>query len=159
PASGGLHDLEDRPLRLLRVHPPRRGARRARPRRGRMKQTAGRQSLAPAVPAALALVCGTWLGAWAISGGAAALAGPALAGLLRAISARRARGSVSRFAFAALWLCVGFASGRLRIAVPADSGALTAASLGADERGVTRVEGVLEEFWTGAPPRARSRLR
>lgn len=124
-----------------------------------MRQSVGRQGLAPAVPAALALVCGTWLGAWAITGGAAALGGAALAALLLFLSARRPPRSVLRFAFAALWLCLGFASGRLRIAAPAESAAESAGSLGADDRGAMRVEGVLEDFWTGAPPRARSRLR
>ena len=124
-----------------------------------MRQSVGRQGLAPAAPAAVALVCGTWLGAWAVSGGAAALCGAALAGLLTLLSARRPRGGVLRFAFAALWLCLGFASGRLRIAAPAERAAGIAASLGADERGATRIEGVLEDFWTGAPPRARGRLK
>jgi competence protein ComEC len=124
-----------------------------------VREGAGRQSRAPAAPAALALVFGTWLGAWAISGGAAAATGAALAALLLLLAAGKPGHGAARLASVALWLCLGFASGRLRIAAPAQSAVRSAASLGAEDRGATRIEGVLEEFWTGAPPRARSRLR
>lgn len=124
-----------------------------------MSQPAGRHGRAPAVPAAIALVCGTWLGSWAISGAAAAWAGAALSALLLVLSAGKPPRAASRFAFAALWLCLGFLSGRLRIAGPAGSAAQAAAALGADDRGAMRIEGVLADFWTGAPPRARSRLK
>lgn len=124
-----------------------------------MKPEGRTRGEAPAVPAAIALVCGVWSGAWASSGSALAVAGAALSALLLAASAGKPRRGSRRFAFAVLWLCLGFASGRLRIGEPAEAAWRTAASLGAEDRVAVRIEGVLADFWTGAPPRARSRLK
>jgi len=115
---------------------------------------------APAVPAALALVAGILLGSWSVSGGAASLVLLAGCGLLLVVSAARGRVSVlSRAAFVLFWAAAGFASGFLRIEQPAEMARAAAGTLDLGASEAVRVEGVLEDFWTGAPPRARSRLR
>jgi competence protein ComEC len=119
----------------------------------------GTRGPAPAVPAAIALVCGLWSGAWAGTGGALACVGAALSALLLAMEAARPGRGARRLAFGVFWLFLGFASGRVRVALPADSARRTAASLGSEQRAAIRVEGVLADFWTGAPPRARNRLK
>lgn len=115
---------------------------------------------APAVPAAIALVAGVLLGARSVSGGAAAVALLALCGLLVALAAARGRKtSLSRAAFLLLFTAAGFASGRMRIAEPAERARSSAGALDLESPEAVRVEGVLEDFWTGAPPRARARLK
>jgi competence protein ComEC len=114
----------------------------------------------PAVPAALALAAGIGLGAWSVSGGRAALVLAALCGLLLGLAvAKGPRGTMAHVAFLLLWWGLGFASGRLRIGAPAEKAYAAAAALDSEARGAVRVEGVLVDFWTGAPPRARSRLK
>ncbi|MGH9400433.1 MAG: ComEC/Rec2 family competence protein, partial [Thermoanaerobaculia bacterium] len=117
---------------------------------------------APAVAAAIALVAGTWLGAWSVWGGAAAIALAALCGVavgLSASAARDRKSGLTRFAGVLLWAALGFASGRSRLAIPAEVSRAAAAALDPEAAGAVRIEGVLEDFWTGDPPRARSRLR
>jgi DNA internalization-related competence protein ComEC/Rec2 len=115
---------------------------------------------APAVPASIALVGGIVLGSWSVSGGRAAVVLLAMCGLLLALAAARGRKSaLSRAAFVVFWAAAGFASGLLRIAEPAEKARATAAALDLETPEAVRVEGVLEDFWTGSPPRARSRLR
>ena len=115
---------------------------------------------APAVPAAIALVAGILLGSRSVGGGAAALMLLFPCGLLLALAAARGRGNaLSRFAFLVFWVAAGFASGLMRIAQPAEQARSAAGALDLESAEVVRVEGVLEDFWTGSPPRARSRLR
>lgn len=115
---------------------------------------------APAVAAAIALVAGIGLGARAVSGAGAALALSATCGVALALAAARGRRSaLSRAAFVLFWAAAGFASGLFRIGEPSERVRAAAAALDASEWGAVRIEGVLEDFWTGAPPRARSRLR
>jgi DNA internalization-related competence protein ComEC/Rec2 len=114
----------------------------------------------PALPAAIALVAGTWLGAWSVCGGRLALVLAGLCGLLIGLAAATGRRTVSaRAVFPLLWCAAGFASGNLRIAAPAEQARQAAGALDAAERGAVRVEGVLADFWTGSAPRARSRLQ
>ncbi|MGE5277791.1 MAG: ComEC/Rec2 family competence protein [Acidobacteriota bacterium] len=118
-----------------------------------------REGEAPAAPAAVALVAGILLGSRAASG-------EAPAGLLMLFASAwlvvlRDAPEDSRRRAAALglwWLAAGFASGRLRIARPAEIAERTfAATPDASPRPVS-VEGTLADFWSGAPPRARNRL-
>ncbi|MGH9367308.1 MAG: ComEC/Rec2 family competence protein [Thermoanaerobaculia bacterium] len=117
-----------------------------------------REGEAPAAPAAVALVAGILAGSWSVSGEAGA-------GLLLALSAAWlfvCRGAQDRRASRAvalglLWLSAGFLSGRLRIALPAETARETFAGLPAGDR-AERIEGVLTDFWSGTPPRARGRL-
>lgn len=114
---------------------------------------------APAASAALCLVSGIFLGAWSVSGLALAFALMAACGLAMALMVRRrARGPVPRLAFAIFWLSAGFASGRARIAVPAAQARLAFANVGPERTSADVVEGVLGDFWSGQPPRARSVL-
>jgi competence protein ComEC len=115
---------------------------------------------APAVPAAIALVAGIFLGSWSVSGGPGAIALLAACALLLVLAVSRGRRSaLSRAAFVVFWAAAGFSSGLLRIAQPAERARSAAAALDLETSEVVRVEGVLEGFWTGLPPRARSRLR
>ncbi|MEP7132441.1 MAG: DNA internalization-related competence protein ComEC/Rec2 [Acidobacteriota bacterium] len=115
---------------------------------------------APAALAAAALVSGIALGARATSASAASLL---LAGLCAALLAARlrrgARGLASRAAAALLFAALGFAQGRIRLAAPARAASETFGALPPSADRVDRVEGVLLDFWTGAPPRAHGRLR
>ena len=115
-----------------------------------------REGPSPAVPAAIALVAGTWLGAWSTSGGILAAA---LAGLCALRLASSAAGERLRPEFGLFFLALGFASGQMRIARPAEIAYRSAAWLDREARVAVRVEGRLEDFWTGEPPRARGRLR
>lgn len=114
----------------------------------------------PALPAAIALTAGTWLGAWSVCGGLPALGLAGLCGVLVALAAVRGRRTAStRAASLLLWCAAGFSSGRLRIAAPAEQARGAVTALEAEARGAVRVEGVLADFWTGSAPRARSRLQ
>ena len=114
---------------------------------------------APAAPAAVAVVVGTWLGSWSVSGVGAAVLLLAACGLWlfvlrQAPSRRRSRAA----AFAILWLAAGFLSGRVRISIPAEAARQTFAALPPAADSAIRVEGVLTDFWSGTPPQARGRL-
>ena len=112
---------------------------------------------APAARAALCVVAGVFAGAWSVRGEAEAvgLLGGAIAVLAAAPRGRRAARGL---AFASLWLAAGFLAGRLRLAIPAAQSeeAFRRADAGAFS---DSVEGVLEDFWNGEPPRARTTLR
>ncbi len=114
---------------------------------------------APAAGAAVAFVSGIALGARATSGAAEALV---LAGFCAALLLARLRrgrsGRISQAAGIALFVALGFAEGRLRLAVPGRQAREAFAALPASPDRVDRVEGVLADFWTGAPPRAHGRL-
>ncbi|MFN2634355.1 MAG: DNA internalization-related competence protein ComEC/Rec2 [Thermoanaerobaculia bacterium] len=115
---------------------------------------------APAARGAVALVSGIALGARATGGSAEALL---LAGLCAALLFARwrrvaGRGTIPRAAGLILFLALGFAEGRVRLAVPARQAAEAFAALPPSPDRVDRVEGVLTDFWTGAPPRAHGRL-
>jgi competence protein ComEC len=114
------------------------------------------QGEAPAAKAAVGLVTGIFCGAWSVSGttSAAVLLAASAAGLA---ALERRRGAF-RLAFAAFWFAAGFLSGRLRIAEPAGRARAAFASADAAGRAAARLEGVLEDFWSGAPPRARTTL-
>ncbi|MEP6993204.1 MAG: DNA internalization-related competence protein ComEC/Rec2 [Acidobacteriota bacterium] len=115
---------------------------------------------APAAPAALCLVVGIFLGAWSVCGmaGAISLLGVSAAALAWLARVRHAV-AAKRLAFAALWLAAGFSVGRARIAVPA-SGARNAFRHAAGSgTSNAAVEGVITDFWSGEPPRARTTLR
>ncbi len=119
-----------------------------------------RRGPAPAALAAIAFVSGIALGARATGGSRAALilAG-VCAALLAARSRRGAGGTVSRVAAALLFAALGFAQGQIRLALPALRAQQAFAALPSSPDRVDRVEGVLLDFWTGAPPRAHGRLR
>jgi len=119
-----------------------------------------RRAPAPSVPAAAALVAGIFLGSWSREGliPAVAMLAVAASALVLAASGRAGR-VASRAAFAAFWLCAGFLSGMLAIARPAERAADVWQRLPAGMERVEHLEGVLTDFWSGAPPRARSRLR
>ena len=111
---------------------------------------------APAARAAVLLVVGTFLGSWSPRGGAGALAlAAASASGLVLFRDRRARG----LAFAGLWLAAGFATGRLRVAAPAERAEAAFRALPAGANRTAVVEGRLTDFWSGRPPSARTTLR
>ena len=103
---------------------------------------------------------GILLGARAISGEleSAVLAGCCLL-LLALRRGARPRTALSLAAGALLWASLGFLDGRARIARPAEEARRTFAELAASRDRADRVEGVLTEFWSGAPPRAIGRMR
>ncbi len=114
---------------------------------------------APAVPAAVSLVCGTLLGSRSTSG---TVLGLLLLGLSAAwlvcVPNRAAPGRRGGLRLLLFWLAVGWLSGRARIAVPAESARLAFDELPAGSRG-ERLEGVLSDFWSGSPGRVRGRLQ
>jgi competence protein ComEC len=57
------------------------------------------------------------------------------------------------------WACVGFAEGRIGIARADEAAQQAFANLPSTAERVDLVEGVLTDFWSDAPPRARGRLR
>ena len=115
---------------------------------------------APAAKAALGFVAGIWLGSWSVRGTAEAAALAALCAILLALRAARGRGAgLSAAALVLLWASLGFLEGRIRIARPARAARETFAALAAGRDRADRVEGVLTDFWTGAPPRVHGRLR
>jgi len=103
---------------------------------------------------------GIGLGAWSCEGEAASLG---LAALCVAVAlqaaARGRRTAVSRAAGLLFWSAIGFFQGRAAIARPAGSARAVFAELPAVGGRVDRLEGVLTDFWSGTPPRARCRLR
>jgi competence protein ComEC len=114
---------------------------------------------APAAKAAVGLVVGICCGAWSVTGTAAgaSLLAASAAGLA-VLSSRERRGLAFRLAFVVFWLAAGFLSGRLRIAEPAERARAAFASLDPTARAAVSLEGVLADFWSGQPPRARSTL-
>jgi competence protein ComEC len=115
-----------------------------------------RDGEAPAAPAAVALVAGIALGSRAAGGqGPALLLLPLAAAWL--LLPRPAGAGRRAAAMVLLFFAAGFLSGRFRIAIPAATARTAFESLAPGERAV-RVEGTLADFWSGAPPRAQSRL-
>jgi len=114
----------------------------------------------PAVPAAVCLVAGIGLGAWSIGGVTDALLLLLFSACLLGIAAagRRDR-AVTRAAFLLFWLAAGFLSGLARIALPARQARTSFQMLPESAERADRVEGVLVDFWSGEPPRARGRMR
>jgi competence protein ComEC len=115
---------------------------------------------APACAAAAFLIAGILLGARSVcgSGEAALLASACL--LLLALRASRARAGIgSLVARAILWASLGFLNARERVRQPADEALLAAWQLPAGRDRADRIEGVLEDFWSGSPPRVLGRLR
>jgi len=115
---------------------------------------------APAARAAVCLIVGIFLGAWSVGGtaGGVALIGVSAAALV-ALAPRRSSAAGARLAFSALWLGAGFVTGRLRIAAPAADARAVFSQLPRDGAFAVDVEGVLGDFWSGEPPRARTVLR
>jgi competence protein ComEC len=113
---------------------------------------------APAARAAVVLVSGVFCGAWSVCGTAAAAALAAVSAAGLALERGGFRGGARSLAFAAFWFAAGFLSGRLRIAEPAERARAVFAS-GDGAAAAVRIEGVLADFWSGQPPRARSTLR
>jgi len=111
---------------------------------------------APAVPAAVLLAGGIFAGAWSDSGAVCAVAMCACgaAGLCAGRSP-----AVRRASFAALWLAAGFAAGALGIAAPERRVRDAWRGLEDSPRRVDVLEGRLDDFWTGRPPRARTTMR
>jgi competence protein ComEC len=115
---------------------------------------------APAARAAVCLVLGIFLGAWSIGGapGAAVLA--VIAALaLAALQHPGGRSAALRLAFVAFWLAAGFLLGRVRIAARAEAARAAFAGTSAPVRQAAVLEGMLTDFWSGEPPRARTTLR
>jgi competence protein ComEC len=118
-----------------------------------------RAPAAPAAAAAAAFVAGIASGAESVQGEAAAAGLAGLCSLLLiARFSRGAGGGTSRAVGALLFASLGFAEGRVRIAAPADSARRAFDALAIDPDRAQRVDGVLQDFWTGAPPRAHGRL-
>jgi competence protein ComEC len=118
---------------------------------------------APAIGAAAAVLGGILLGAWSATGSA-----PSVVLLLLSLGVlaieppgdrARRRSAVRRLAFAAFWFAAGFVGARTRIAVPASTARSAFERLTSTPGRADLVEGVLEDFWSGAPPRARSKLK
>lgn len=114
----------------------------------------------PSVPAAVALVAGIFLGSWSSRGlvGSIALIAISAAALVLNPASVDSR-AIRRAASLALWLGAGFLSGLATIARPAARAEAVWRVLPTDAQGAARIEGVLADFWSGAPPRARTRLR
>lgn len=114
---------------------------------------------APAASCAAAFVAGIWLGAETGRGAfLSLLLASACALLLGARARRRAGGRITRAAAALLFASLGFAQGAWRIAAPASAARQAFAALPISPERADRVEGVLEGFWAGVPPRAHGRL-
>ena len=119
-----------------------------------------RGARAPAVAAAACLVSGILAGSWSRVGLREAIVLVALA-VVSLVLGVAGEGAPRRrlVAFPVLWLAVGFVCGAARIAAPAREAESIWRTLPDDRERVYHVEGVLADFWSGEPPRARSRLR
>ncbi len=73
--------------------------------------------------------------------------------------ARGGSGTAPRVAGLLLWASAGFLEGRIRIARRQEEVHDSFAAVATGGIRVDRIEGVLTDFWSGAPPRARGRLR
>jgi competence protein ComEC len=86
-----------------------------------------------------------------------------LAGLAAALATVRAlsgaEGVIARIAGLLFWSAAGFSEGRVAIAVPEEVARATFAALPAGADRMDRIEGVLTDFWSDAPPRSRGRMR
>lgn len=119
-----------------------------------------RNGRAPAVSAAICLVAGILAGSWSLHGLRECLGLLAFALLVLIAAASAAPRRPIRIApFLAFWLALGFATGLSRVALPAMSAESTWRDLPSDPDRVDHVEGVLTDFWSGQPPRARTRMR
>jgi competence protein ComEC len=106
------------------------------------------------------MVAGILLGAPARQGAAASALLAALCALLLALrGARNPSGPFERAAFSLLWLAAGFFLGQARIARPARLALETFRALPPGTERADAVDGVLADFWSGDPPRARTTLR
>ncbi len=118
------------------------------------------QGEAPAARAAICLVLGIFLGAWSVGATLGAAALMVLSSICLAILDRLGRRRVAfRLAFVALWLSAGFLLGRGRIAVRADEARAAFRQMPEPARQAAVIDGVLTDFWSGQPPRARTTLR
>ncbi|HEY4231780.1 MAG TPA: ComEC/Rec2 family competence protein [Thermoanaerobaculia bacterium] len=119
------------------------------------------EGAAPAARAALWVVAGIFAGAWSVCGEAESLGLLLIAAAVLAVpaAAPRRRLSARRLAFVAFWLAAGFLTGRLRLAIPATQAEDAFRRAGAGGAFSDAVEGVLDDFWSGEPPRARTTLR
>ncbi|HTR03756.1 MAG TPA: ComEC/Rec2 family competence protein [Thermoanaerobaculia bacterium] len=111
---------------------------------------------APAARAAVLLVAGIFCGAWSVSGTAAG--GTLLVVAAAGLALGRPGGAARRLAFASFWLAAGFLEGRQRIAISASRARATFSALDEAARHAVVLEGVLTDFWSGQPPRARTTL-
>jgi competence protein ComEC len=114
---------------------------------------------APAAPAAVALVVGILLGSRAVGGEVPAVLLLVCAGAWLFLRRDGPDRCLRRAAALGLfWVAAGFLSGRLRIAVPAETSRRAFAVSGPAADRTQRIEGVLADAWSGAPPQARGRL-
>ena len=114
---------------------------------------------APAAWAAALLVAASFLGAWSVSGRAAAACLLLLSLCVLVLESRDPRSPLARLAFLSVWIAAGFLSGLTRVSLPARQARETFALLPSDRDRADRVEGVLTDFWSGAPPRAHGKMR
>ena len=119
------------------------------------------EGAAPAARAALCVVAGVFAGAWSVRGEAESLGLLVLTAAVLAAPVAGPRRSFAsrRLAFAAFWLAAGFLAGRLRLAIPATQAEEAFRRAAAGGAFSDSVEGVLDDFWNGEPPRARTTLR
>ncbi|HTD52203.1 MAG TPA: hypothetical protein VK780_04185, partial [Thermoanaerobaculia bacterium] len=118
-----------------------------------------RSGRVPAAWAAIFLAAGTFLGAWSVSGGGLAVFLLLVAAAVLALAPRRSHLRLARFAFFSFWIGAGFLSGLARVSLPARQAQETFAMLPEGRDRADRVEGVLTDFWSGAPPRAHGKMR
>ena len=105
----------------------------------------------------MSLVAGIFLGARARRGEIEAAILATL--LLLLVLARGRRGKRAAAAVHLFWTSIGFFEGRAVIARNEDAAQSSFACLPSASDRVDRIEGVLTEFWSGAPPRARGLLQ
>ncbi|HEY2798571.1 MAG TPA: DNA internalization-related competence protein ComEC/Rec2 [Thermoanaerobaculia bacterium] len=117
------------------------------------------EGAAPAARAAVCVVAGTLAGAWSVRGEIEALGLLCCSATLLLLAARRPQsGAAARVGFFAFWLAAGFLAGRLRLAIPAEQARDAFRRPDAPGEFSDSVEGVLADFWSGEPPRARTTL-
>lgn len=118
-----------------------------------------REGEAPAAPAAAALVAGILLGSRSDSGTLASSLLLVAAGAWLFVRRDTSDRDLLRgLALGVLWLAAGFLSGRLRIAVPAETARSAFAALPAASDRALQIEGVLTDFWSGTPPQVHGHL-
>jgi competence protein ComEC len=105
------------------------------------------------------LAAGTFLGAWSVSGEGLAVSLVLLTAGVLALRSRSGHLRLARFAFFAFWIGAGFLSGLARVSLPARQARETFAMLAEGRDRADRLEGVLTDFWSGAPPRAHGKMR